>query len=225
MQILVSDDDRKLNELICSALRDVHLSPEAAYSLSSTRDKIRTNKYDLVILDWVFDGETENGFDLAKQITEEYPNLPILMLTGKSVLVDKVKALDAGVDDYLVKPFYLPELVARVKSLLRRKRMGEKLPNAIVAGELSLDTNSYEVKLGGRLLDITGKEFQILHLLIQNVDQIVTRRDLIRKIWGEDFDRLTSNTVDVHIRRIRSKLGKYGEKINTLRGIGYRLAP
>lgn len=225
MQILVADDDRKLNELICGALRDVHLSPEAAYSLATTRDKIRTNKYDLVILDWVFDGETENGFNLAKQITEEYPNLPILMLTGKSVLVDKVKALDAGVDDYLVKPFYLPELVARVKSLLRRKRIGEKMPNVITAGELSLDTTSYEVKLGGKLLDITGKEFQILHLLIQNVDQIVTRRELIRKIWGEDFDRLTSNTVDVHIRRIRSKLGKYGEKINTLRGIGYRLAP
>ncbi|MDD3066368.1 MAG: response regulator transcription factor [Candidatus Gracilibacteria bacterium] len=225
MQILVADDDRKLNELICSALRDAHLSPEAAYSLSATRDKIRSNKYDLIILDWIFDNEAESGFDLAKQIAEEYPNLPILMLTGKSVLVDKVKALDAGVDDYLVKPFYLPELVARVKSLLRRKRIGEKMPNEIVAGELSLDTNSYEVKLGGKLLDITGKEFQILHLLIQNQDQIVTRRDLIRKIWGEDFDRLTSNTVDVHIRRIRSKLGKYGEKINTLRGIGYRLAP
>jgi DNA-binding response OmpR family regulator len=225
MQILVADDDRKLNELICTALREVHLAPDAAYSLSSTRNKISNHKYDLILLDWMFDGEDSSGFDLAKEITQQHPNLPILMMTGRSVLVDKVNALDAGVDDYLVKPFYLPELVARVKSLLRRGRMGEKLPNEISAGSLTLDTNSYEVKLAGKLLDITGKEFQILQLLIKNVNQVVGRRELIRKVWGEDFDTLDSNTVDVHIRRIRSKLGKYAVKLATLRGIGYRLSP
>lgn len=219
MKILVADDDPKLNKLICNALTDVDFIPDSALSAAEAQKKIGTRNYGLAIIDWMFEGEKIDGKDLIQQIVKS-ENFPILMLTGKRSLADRMAGLDAGADDYLIKPFYLPELIARVKALLRRNRKNAA-DQKIIAGPIALDPESFDVIIGSDKMDLRKKEFSLLHALVKKKGKVISRVALGQIIWGEE-GVLVSNSIDVHVKSLRDKLGKYGKMIETVRGIGYR---
>ena len=223
MLILVADDDRKLNQIICSSLREAKLSPDPVFSAAEARNKLQHNDYALAILDWMFDDEELTGCDLIQVVARSGRNTPVLLLTGRSALADRVKGLQQGADDYLVKPFYLPELIARTNALLRRKSANAQATKRLIKGEIMLDSDYYEVQLAGQPVALSNKEFQLLKFLLEKNGAIATRTELTNEIWGENAGVATSNTIDVHIRRLRKNFGKLSSAIQTVRGIGYRL--
>ena len=146
------------------------------------------------------------------------------MLTAKGAEYDKVKALDAGADDYVTKPFGMMELVSRIKAVLRRTQKDTHDPqDVIVLGDIEMNTKKHEVIADGEVVTLTLKEYELLKRLMKNPNIVMTRDCLLEDIWGYDFDGET-RTVDVHVRTLRQKLGKSGEKIETVRGVGYRMS-
>jgi DNA-binding response OmpR family regulator len=220
MRIIVADDDPKLNGLICKALKDAGYKPDPALTATEARQKIRKEDYDLAIIDWIFDGEKIDGKDLIEESARK-KRIPTLMLTGKTSLVDRIAGFDAGADDYLTKPFYLPELVARIKALLRRERRNS-VNNRIVAGPLSLDPNSLEVTINRKTVKLRKKAFNILYVLVEREGKTMSRSALSQQVWEEEEGTLISNSIDVHMKSLRDKLGQYGRMIQTVRGVGYR---
>ncbi|MFH0834476.1 MAG: response regulator transcription factor [Patescibacteria group bacterium] len=218
MKILVADDDSKLNKLVCAALNEAGYSADAAFTLADSRAKLKTHNYDLALIDWMFDTEEENGVTLVKEIATT-KNIPTLMLTGRSALADRIQGLQSGADDYLVKPFYLPELLARVAALLRRPRRISS--RKITLGALTLDTNSFELKINNQKIPLRKKEFQLLHILIEAEGETASRAILGRTVWGDE-GVVISNAIDVHIKSLRDRLGKISPAIETVRGVGYR---
>ncbi|MFH1375251.1 MAG: response regulator transcription factor [Patescibacteria group bacterium] len=223
MRILVADDDAKLNHLICATLREAGYTPEPVLTACEARECIRGQKYDLALIDWLFDGENIDGCDLIREAKKIKKALPILMLTGRSSLADRIRGLECGADDYLIKPFYLPELVARTRALLRRKRNIRNKAQKLSASSLTVDLDSREVRISGRKVNLPNKEFQLLRILLEHRGGVAARTDLNEKIWGNTI-RQPSNTIDVHVRRLRQKLTGFGQEIETVRGIGYRIA-
>ncbi len=219
-KILVADDDPKLNQLICEALREVGFSPDPAGTAAEARAKIQTCSHDLALIDWMFDGEEIDGRDLIREIAKSW-KIPTLMLTGRSALADRVGALDAGADDYLVKPFYLPELLARIRALLRRTQK-DSPDRKITVDTLTLDPIAFEAKLGKKLLSLRKKEFIILHFLLENKDRVISRKEIGEKIWGPG-QPTNSNLLDVHLKSLREQLGSKRDLIETVRGIGFRI--
>ena len=222
MKILVADDDRKLNRLICESLLEAQFEPDSALSAAEAADKIRRNFYALALIDWMFDGEETTGIDLTHSIKVKQKTYPVMLLTGRSALADRVSGLDGGADDYLVKPFYLPEMVARVKALLRRSRWsGHNIPpEKKKIGDFEINPSKWEIKIGGKKMRLPKKEFQILHLLLENLGNVVSKTKISDEIWGYS-DGQNSNTIEVHLRHLRSSLGNYGDRIETIRGQGY----
>ena len=218
MKILMVDDDPKLNKLVCTALREAKYRPDPALSLSEARTKLTTKNYNLAIVDWMFDGEAECGVDLVKEIKRDN-GIPTLMLTGRSALADRISGFQAGVDDYLVKPFYLPELVARVSALLRRPH--RIIQQKFSIGSMALDPSSFELKIHDKKIPLRKKEFQLLLALIEACGETINRTLLSRLVWGEEGTVL-SNAIDVHIKSLRERLGKFQGMIETVRGVGYR---
>jgi two-component system phosphate regulon response regulator PhoB len=224
MNILIAEDDQNLVGLMADALREAHFMPDIALSAEEASYKLKVNKYNLAILDWCFAGEKINGLDLARQICESKDQIPVLMLTSKTNLIDRVTGLNCGADDYLAKPFYLPELIARVHALLRRGKsisQGSK----IKVGDLMLDTEQYATSLRDKVIPLNNKEFQLLYKLVEKSGKTQSRANLMEEVWGDHDGKLSSNTIDVHVRRIREKLGSYGRSIHTVHGIGYRFDP
>ena len=163
-----------------------------------------------------------NGIDVLKQTRESGVMVPVLMLTAKDQVQDKVTGLDAGADDYLTKPFATPELLARVRSLLRRK--SDAKTSALSAGDLSIDTNAREVTRGGELVNLTPKEYSILQFLMYNKNRVLSRLAIAEHVWGDNFDLFTmTNFVDVHVKNLRKKINDTGPEkiIQTVRGVGY----
>ncbi len=223
MHILVAEDERKINKLIVDTLREAHFTPDAVHTAKDAEFHLKTNSYDLAILDRNFEGENTEGLDLVEQLRKRDDQTPVLLLTGKGNLMDKVEGLASGADDYLVKPFHLPEMLARVHSLLRRNSDNNKQKNReLVAGDLTIDPLSYTAKLRNKTLKLNNKEFQLLKFLLLKIGDVVTRTELLEKVWGDTEARTLSNTIDVHIRRLRVQLGKLGKSIHTIRGVGYR---
>jgi DNA-binding response OmpR family regulator len=227
MAILVAEDDRESNKNICFALYNARYTAVPAYTAAEALKELQTKKYDLVIMDRIFENENIDGLEIMQKIKKEQKeNSPwFLMLTKRNLLVDKVKGLNDGADDYLSKPFYIEEMLARTKALLRRK---EKVRSAgkINAGLLVFDLDSFEVRFGGKIVKVSGKELQLLELLIKRKGKIVLQEDLSNIIWQKSESDFSSNTIAVHIRRLREKLNKAGgEKslIKTIRGVGYKL--
>jgi DNA-binding response OmpR family regulator len=218
MRILVVDDDPKLNKLVCEELEYAGYRPDPAYTAREAIEKIGMEDYALAVVDWIFDGEEIDGTDVIRAIYSKN-RIPILMLTGKGALADRVAGLEAGADDYLVKPFYLPELLARVSALLRRsERMTTK---SLKVGPLSVDLYNYEISVNKNRLNLRKKEFKIFYALIEADGKIISRLALGEAIWGKE-GVLISNSIDVHIKSLRDKLKKYSKCIETVRGIGYR---
>ncbi len=222
MKILAIDDEEILVKAIKKTLEkegytvDYLTDPEAA----KRRLELSHQDYDLVIMDWIMPGL--EGVDLAKHLRQLGISIPILMLTAKVGIDDKVKALDIGADDYLVKPFSSEELAARVRALLRRPV--EALPGELVVDDIAMNLVTREVLRGKQKIDLTVKEFSLLEYFMRHPNQVVSRLQILDHLWGFDFDSF-SNVVDVHVKNLRRKLNKGRKKniLETVRGIGYKL--
>jgi len=220
MRILVADDDRRLTGIVKRGLMEEAYAVDVAYDGEESEYLAEINPYDLVILDIMM--PKKDGIEVCRELRAKSVNTPILMLTARDAVEDRVKGLDAGADDYLVKPFAFNELLARVRALLRRN--GVTRSPELRVGDLSLNTLTREVRRGERVVELTTKEYVILEYLMRHPNVVVTRRMLEEHAWDYDFDSL-SNLIDVYIRRLRRKIDVGGEKsmIQTVRGAGYRL--
>ena len=220
MRILVVDDDRRLSAVIKRGLLEEAYAVDLAYDGEEGEYMAEVNPYDLIILDIMLPGK--DGIEVCRELRSKKVNTPVLMLTAKDTVEDRVKGLDVGADDYLVKPFAFNELLARVRAILRREGMS-KSPELRVA-DLTLDTLTRQVWRGERPIELTTKEYVILEYFMRHPNVVITRTMIEEHAWDYDFDSL-SNLVDVYIRRLRRKIDGEGEAslIQTIRGAGYRL--
>jgi len=220
MRILVVDDDRRLSAVIKRGLMEEAYAVDLAYDGEEGEYMAEVNPYDLIILDIMLPGK--DGIEVCRELRTKKVNTPILMLTAKDTVEDRVKGLDVGADDYLVKPFAFNELLARVRAMLRREGMA-KSPELRV-GDLTLDTLTRQVRRGERPVELTTKEYGILEYFMRHPNAVLTRTMIEEHSWDYDFDSL-SNLVDVYIRRLRRKIDNEAEDslIETVRGAGYRL--
>lgn len=220
MRILVIDDDPKLCDVVRRGLEENAYAVDCVHDGDDGEYYVETGSYDLVVLDIMM--PKKDGIEVCRNLRGKQINTPILMLTAKDAVEDRVKGLDTGADDYLVKPFAFTELLARVRALLRRE--GASRSPELNVGELVLNTNTREVWWKNRHVDLTTKEYMILEYLMRNPNAVVTRTMIETHAWNYELDSI-SNLVDVYIRRIRQKidpeLGK--SLIQTVRGAGYRI--
>lgn len=219
MNILIVDDDLELLDQLIISLERKRYRVETAVNGEQALDKIFSVPYDLVLLDIML--PRLDGLSVLKEIRQAGLNIPVLMLTARSDIEDKVKGLDYGADDYLSKPFSMAELMARIRAMLRRD--GKRSP-LLSAGSIQLDTISRQVTQNGETLDLTAKEFSILEFLLHNKGSAVSRFNMAEHVWGEDFDPFSmSNFIDVHIKNLRKKISSRKDPsiIRTIRGIGF----
>lgn len=220
MKILIVEDDPRMADLIREVLHDEHYAVDLARDGHSADEQMAFNDYDLVVLDWKIPGPT--GIELLQSWRSQGHTLPILMLTGRGAVEDRVGGLDGGADDYLTKPFSFPELLARVRSLLRRRE--KTLETRLEADDLQLDRSTKKVLVAGRHLTLSPKEFALLEYLLKRKDEVVSRSEIEEHVWDSAFDSL-ANVVDVNIHRLRKKVdGERRERLlHTVRGAGYML--
>lgn len=217
MRILVVEDEHRIATAIKKGLEQERYSVDVAYDGVLGYDQASTEDYDLIILDLML--PQMDGLTLCKKLRRQEIHTPVLMLTAKGQLGEKVAGLDSGADDYLVKPFAFSELVARIRALIRRPPM--LINSVILVGNLELDTVNFTVKRNGKPLSLTKKEFSLLEYLARNAGRILSKNNIISHVWDYDADVL-DNTVEVYIRSLRRKLG-LPNIITTLRGFGYKL--
>jgi two-component system, OmpR family, response regulator len=218
-RILIVDDDPNIRELAASCLRPLGLEVAEAPGGREALAALGSSKVDLVVLDVMMPGL--DGWTTCREIKRRY-EAPVIMLTAMGESSQKVKGFELGADDYLVKPFDPPELLARAKSLLRRFKA--ESTNVVEAGSLILDRRRFEVIADGEARTIPRKEFELLFKLAASPGTTYTRGQLLESVWGGDFEGV-ERTVDVHINRIRERFPEksYGYRISTIRGLGYRL--
>lgn len=220
MRLLLVEDQAKIASFIKRGLEEEHYAVDVVATGEDALAMRDVTAYDLLILDIMLPGI--DGFDVCRQLRQRRDAVPILMLTARSSLEDRVTGLDTGADDYLAKPFAFAELLARVRALLRRQ---DSIKSAMLQiADLTLDTASHEVTRAGRSVDLASKEYAVLEYLMRRAGQVVTRTMILEAVWDYDFDP-GSNVVDVYIRYLRRKLDDpYPIKlIETVRGSGYRL--
>ncbi|MBI2857957.1 MAG: response regulator transcription factor [Chloroflexi bacterium] len=220
MRVLVVEDERRLAGIIKRGLVEEGYAVDTAFDGEEGQYMAEVAPYDMVILDIML--PKKDGLAVCRELRAKGVNVPILMLTARDKVEDRVKGLDSGADDYMVKPFAFSELLARVRALLRRESMS-KTPQLQV-GDLVLDTLTREVRRGERKIELTAKEYSMLEYFMRRPNMVVTRTMLEESLWDFDFDSV-SNIIDVYIRRLRSKIDEPGEesRISTVRGAGYRM--
>ena len=220
MRILFAEDERDLNRLIQKRLKEAGYSVDSCFDGEEALDYLQGAEYDALILDIMM--PKRDGLQLLRDLRREKSKIPVLLLTAKDSIEDRVTGLDAGADDYLVKPFAFEELLARLRVMLR-KPLQEKSPLLTVA-DLTLDLNSRLDRRGGREISLSSKEFSLLRYLMQNAGIVLTRDKLEQHIWNYDFTG-GSNVIDVYIRYLRKKIddGQDVKLIHTVRGQGYVL--
>jgi DNA-binding response OmpR family regulator len=217
MRILVIEDEVKLAQSLARGLGAEGYVIDVAYDSDQADVLASSTDYDVVLADWMIPGKYD-GPGLIKKWRAEKLQFPILLLTAKGSIGDKVGGLDAGADDYLSKPFSFDELLARVRALLRRPK--EHSGNSIKVGSLSLDVISKVVKADDKTIHITAKEFQLLEYLMRHAGEVLSKERLLSHVWADE-DRVQHNTVETFIAHLRKKLGKSGNLIETVRGYGY----
>jgi len=221
-RILVIDDETKIVDLLRRGLSYEGYEVEVAYDGESGLAQVRRDPPDLVILDIMMPGL--DGVEVCRRLRAEgWSDLPILILTARDAVPDRVAGLDAGADDYLVKPFAFDELLARVRALLRRRRPSGDA-QLLRFGDVVANSVTREVRRGDRLVNLTAKEFDLLELFLRHPRQVLTRDSIYEQVWGYDFGG-ESNIIEVYIRYLRSKLEAEGEPrlLQTVRGVGYAL--
>jgi DNA-binding response OmpR family regulator len=222
MRILLVEDDRKAARILAKGLEEEGFVVDVAASGEEGDDFAATNDYDLIVLDWLLPGTP--GIVVCGRLRRRRLETPILMLTARDAVSDRVAGLDAGADDYLTKPFAFAELLARVRALLRRAE-GVRAP-VLEVSDLRLDPVGHRVSRGGEPVELTVKEYAILEYLMRHAGRVVTRTELGEHVWREEHDNLT-NLVDVHVSHLRKKIdtGRGVALIQTVRGRGFRLSP
>ncbi|MCP4021341.1 MAG: response regulator transcription factor [Desulfobacteraceae bacterium] len=220
MRILVADDDTHLCETVKRGLEESSYAVDCVHDGEDAVYYAEVTPYDLIVLDIMM--PEKDGFEVCRILRSKNFATPILMLTAKDTVEDRVKGLDTGADDYLIKPFAFPELLARIRALLRRDSVSK--PVFLKVGDLVLDPVTMEVKFKEKLVNLTSKEFAILEFLMRHPNAVVTRTMIEQHAWDYDFDSI-SNIVDVYIRKIRQKIDPVSGKkiITTIRGAGYRI--
>ncbi|MDO5410067.1 MAG: response regulator transcription factor [Lachnospiraceae bacterium] len=220
MRILVAEDEKNLNQIIVKELVKSHYTVDSCYDGASALDYIRCTDYDAAILDIMMPGKS--GIEVVKSLRKEKNRVPVLFLTARDSVEDRVAGLDAGADDYLVKPFSLDELLARVRVMLRRT--SGHVTNCFTLADLKVDCDARTVFRGDTRIDLSSKEFAVLEYLIRNQGIVLTREKIEHHIWNYDYEG-GSNVIDVYIRYLRRKIDQNFEPklIHTIRGTGYVL--
>lgn len=220
-RILLVEDDSVLSNQISRRLKELEFEVVQAYDGEEATQYINQESFDLIIIDLML--PKVHGYSILESIKSREINTPILILSAKSEVEDKVKGLSIGADDYLTKPFSFPELIARINALLRRTSKFQQTTK-LKYEDLLIDIIKKEVKRGDKKIELTTKEFDLLKYLVENAEKIVTRNMILENVFGIDFE-IESNIVDVHIHRLREKVDKKFDKklIHTVRGFGYVL--
>jgi DNA-binding response OmpR family regulator len=220
MRILVAEDERKLAGILKGSLEEQGYAVDVAYDGEGALGLAELEPYDLLVLDVMLPGL--DGFTVCRRLRARGRQMPILMLTARDTVDDRVAGLDSGADDYLVKPFALRELLARVRALVRRP--GPAQAPVLRVADLEVDTVTREVRRAGRRVALTSKEYGVLEYFVRNPDRVLSRDQIAAHVWDYDFVAM-SNVVDVYVRYLRRKLGDEGEPrlLRTVRGAGYQL--
>ena len=221
MKVLIIEDEEALADAIRESLKKEHLDATLVTDGEIGEDEALTGLYDLILLDIML--PKRNGFEILKILKEEKLKTPVIILTAKSEMEDKLNGLENGADDYITKPFHMKELIARVKIILKRSANLEDT-NILSYGDLTLDLSTGKLKCKNNEVSINGKELNLMELLLINKEQIVTKELLTDKIWGYDSDA-EYNSVEVYISFLRKKINLLESKVKiaTVRGIGYKL--
>lgn len=220
MRTLVVEDEKYMNRIISKKLKVEGYSVDSCYDGEEALSYIKSTSYDIIIMDIMM--PQKNGYEVLKEIRYEGNSVPVLFLTAKDALEDRVKGLDLGADDYLVKPFHFEELMARIRVMIRRSH--GKVSNQLQIADLILDVNAHTVKRNNNFIELSAKEFAILEYMMQNAGIVLSREKLETHIWNYDYQG-ASNMIDVYIRYLRIKIDKdYEHKlIHTVRGVGYMI--
>jgi two-component system, OmpR family, response regulator len=222
MRVLVVEDEARLARAMTRVLSEEGYTPDTAGNGLDAIRLARTQSYDLVLLDVMLPGM--DGYGVARELRSAGFQKPILMLTARDAVPDRVRGLDSGADDYLVKPFALAELLARIRALTRRSGMVPE-DSVLSCGDLQLDLRTRQAQRGGRTIELTTKEFGLLEALMRHPGQVLTRSQLLDMVWGMDALQTESNVVDIYVHYLRNKVDRDFEKklIRTIRGAGYAI--
>ncbi len=219
MKILIIEDEIKLNKALSKGLQNLGYAVDSAFDGEEGEKMAKWNEYDLILLDVML--PKKNGIEVCQNLRAAGKTTPILMLTAKDAIEDKVAGLNIGADDYLVKPFAFDELIARIRTLFRRPPLASA--DVFELDKLKLDTRTQKVTVGEKEIDLTLREYGLLEYMLRNQDTVLTRVDLLEHVWDRNYDSL-SNVVDVHLKNLRKKLPKeYAKRIETVWGKGYKL--
>jgi len=219
MRLLVVEDDVRLSQVLLQGLREEGYAVDAARDGSGALEALSINSYDAVVLDLMI--PAPDGFEVCRQMRSAKLSTPVLMLTARDAVEDRIAGLDCGADDYLVKPFAFSELLARIRALLRRTPI--TAAPTLQSGDLRIDTASHRVFLGDEEIVLTSKEYALLEYLVRNAGRIVTRAEIAEHVWDENFDPF-SNLIEVYVNRLRRKVDRTEpHRIVTRRNEGYML--
>lgn len=222
MRILVVEDDIDLNNVLCDALREAGYAADGATSGAEAQGNTATHAYDVIVLDLGL--PDVDGLSLCHDWRAAGYSAAILILTAQGRPADRVAGLDSGADDYLVKPFHIVELLARIRALIRREETVQRRRTALRVADLTLDPATHTVTRADRRITLSYREFCILRHLMERVGKVVTRSDLMECVWGREYDK-ESNLIEVYMSRLRQQLDREAERplLQTVRGVGYRI--
>ncbi len=220
MKILVIEDEKKVANFLQKGLKEEQFVVDVAYDGLDGEDLATTNDYDLILLDIMLPGK--DGIEILKTLRQRQINIPVIMLTAKEMVEDKVEGFNAGCDDYISKPFSFEELLVRIRAVLRRG--SGALSNVLTFADLTLDLISHKVIRDGREIELTAKEYTLLEYLVRNPNRVLTRTMIAEHVWDYNYDSFT-NVIDVYINYLRNKVdrGFATKLIHTVRGVGYVL--
>ena len=220
MRILLAEDDRRITNFVSKGLRENSYAVDAVNNGEAALYQVSISDYDLIILDVMM--PLKDGFEVCRELRQKGYKTPILMLTARDAIEDRISGLDFGADDYLIKPFEFGELLARLRALLRRQ-IGIRPPKIVIA-DLEIDTISQKVRRGGNEILLTAKEYSLLEYLAREKGKVIGREEISSHVWDESFD-VFSNLIEVYVNRLRAKIDKNFtlQLIHTRRGAGYIL--